>query len=402
MSAAKTWVPPLNPASPDLYGVGNDVDWLKGEYVMNIEAPQRFHEMNPWVPAGKPTAERIVSARHDEVLAVLGALYSWRVCTVSQLQAGLSEVPLPDFDRTDTTLYGALLRLGCINVGFSSRERWENVTVPEAWLSIGVSGAAVKRVLKIIGATPAEKTLVTSTSFKSVRRHARHNTYAAHLGLTCAQDGRVDFACGDGWSGFKNIDPQANNDAGLANGCAADVAVMCNNGVLAGIEVQSNMRYIIKKLDNWTRLLVNSPLSRRGLVCVWLVIGRNGMPMPTNVGETMTDLAKQLDGLTVGVPQVGMRLGWAYWDDWYDAKGRPTEKFGAYTDMFNHHRTIFDPQWASFTPAHETLDHVGEWGWHSMRRQLKAYWGWDMGMWNYPDEYRGGVLGFVSNGKEEN
>lgn len=390
------WKPFLNPADPGLYGPSNDVDWLMGEYVRGVDGPQRFHESNPWIPVARPTAERMVAARHDETLGLLGALRSWRVCTVSQLQAGLCPTPLPDFDHEANNLYGALLRLGCINVGFSGRERFERVRVPETWLSMGNVTKATRRVLKLIGATPAERALLTDTNVKGVgRRHARHNTYAAHIGLTCMRDPRVDFACGDGWSSFKTIDPKANADAGLNAGCAADVTVMGRNGVFAGIEVQTGMGRTFDKVSRWRDMLMHSPMGRRGLVCVWVVIGKNGVPLTDGARDALTSIASDLDGLTAGMPPVGARMGIAYWTDWYDAKGRPTEGFGTYTDMFGHRRGVFDPQWREFTPGHEPLEKVGEWGWRTMRRQIRDYWGWDTPGWSYPEAYRGGTNGFV-------
>lgn len=391
------WKPFLNPADPGLYGSSNDVDWLMAEYVNESDEPRRMHEANPWIPEARPTAERMIAARHDETLALLGALRSWRVCTVSQLQAGLCPVALPDFDYGANSLYGALLRLGCVNVGFSGRERFERVRVPETWLSMGSVVRSTRRVLKLIGATPAERALLTDTTVKGVgRRHARHNTYAAHVGLTCMRDGRVDFACGDGWSAFKTIDPKAVEDAGLRSGCAADVAVMGRNGVMAGIEVQTGMSYVFDKVRRWKDMLLHSPMDRRGLVCVWLVIGKNGMPLTDSARDALLTMGADLDGLTSGMPPVGTRMGLAYWNDWYDAKGKPTDGFGTYVDMFGHRRGIFDPQWESFTPDRRPLDEVAEWGWRTMRGQIRDYWGWDTPGWAYPDAYRGGVNGFVT------
>lgn len=93
----------------------------------------------------------MVKANSELVSSILGALFTWKTCTVDQLRAGLSIKGAPAFERDEPNLYGAMNRLGIINVGFSQAERLYGQTVNHVWLSPSNSPRLINRAMKLYG-----------------------------------------------------------------------------------------------------------------------------------------------------------------------------------------------------------------------------------------------------------
>lgn len=389
----EAWPGFFDPGEKKMWGFGSDVDWVRGDYVNSIANIGKFAGMNPWVVSNKHVAEAMVRQSAEQVVSILGALISWRVCTVNQLRAGLAVGDVPPFTRDKPNLYGAMCRLGYVNVGFSPRERLEGMVTGEVWLCVGNDSKMVRRVLSVVRSEPWLKGVLTASRLVSLRQHARHNTYAAHLGLVASRDERTKLITGDGWGAFRLIDAQATREAGLAASSATDVALLTQDNVLAGIEVQASSGDFLKKMRNWSKLLAFSPMSRRGLVCVWLLIRQTSSWSYPRSSSYVNALASEAES-AVGNPNVGSRMGVALWEDWFDG-GLPTAEFGSYTDIFGVRRSIYDPQWKEFTPEVRDPKTVGEWGWTEMRDIVARDWGWDISSWTLPEECRGGFYGFV-------
>ena len=389
---------PFDPDDPSLWMLGSDVDWIRGDYVARLEHPGQFARQHPWLVANRLFAESMVRSNPKAVTAILGALLSWRVCTIGQLHAGLSAYPVPDFARDEPNLYGALVRLGAINIGFDQRERLEGVTVPQVWASMGNTASYIRDTLSCFESGAWLRMALTSSRLSAMRVHARHNTYASHCGLMLARDARTKLVGGDGWGGFRLIDPRAVSEAGLNRVSSTDIVALTGGNVLAGIEVQAGANNMDKKLSNWARLLANSPMGRRGLVCVWLLIKdatRGEYPYLNPVLRKTSDMGEMM----VGHPSVAQRMGVATWEEWFD-HGRPTEGFGSYTDLLGAKRSIFDDEWSRYTPSVRPLDTVEQWGWQVMRDALKREWGVNADGWRMPDAYRGGFYGFAKGGSD--
>ena len=395
---AKPWPGFFDPDEWDkLYAYDSNVDWWRGDWAHDLEHPVQTvaRAGNQWLMPYKTVAQNMVRTNREQVVSLMGALFSWRVATVGQLQAGLCDRPLPDFTRDEPTIYGALNRLGIINVGFSRRERMENITLPHVWLSVGNREDYVKELFPLVGAQPWLRHVITTGRYSSMRQHARHNTYASHIGLTAAHDPRVRLTAGDGWGAFRLIDPMAAQDASVWTS-STDVTILTKGNVMAGIEAQSYNSFLDRKFANWAKLLAASPMQRRGLLCVFLFFPRPGGWRKPSPGFFQT--VAQLPEMAAGDPPVATRLGYATWDEWYD-HGYPTGRFGQYTDMMGVTRSIFDPEWSRYAPQNVRDPRTAlDWGWHSMRRQLMDAWGWDVGSWTFPDDMRGGFHGFVIPG----
>lgn len=393
------WTPFFDPKDPGLYVPQGDVDWMSGTWASRLDKPTAVEEVNPWLPGRKSVAEGIVRQNRDKTRALLFALLSWRSCTVKQLQAGLCATKgMPDFDREHPNLYGALCRLGCVSIGFSMRERFERVRVPQVWLSMNGRKENVARVCKLIGLTAGERESLTSTRAYSAHANARHNTFASHVGLTFAHDDRARLTAGDGWGLFRTIDPIAKTEAGIGgNLSGTDVIALCRNNTLACVEVQMHYNGLFDKLQRWAKLLAFSPMRRRGIVNVWLFAPMNrgsGQDKYGSMENMFHNAGAYIDVLGAGTPSVATRMGYAYWTDWYE-NGHPTERFGTYTDMNGARRSIYDPQWKHFTPATNPVTDVTDWGWKTMRDQLHDYWGVDATRWTMPEMWRGGFEGFI-------
>lgn len=390
------WPGFFDPADESLWAHGSDVDWIRGDWIARSETITATAARNPWLVTNRRVAESEIRRNRMQALAILGAILSWRVCTVSQLQAGLASLPVPAFTRIAPNLYGAMCRLGLINVGFSPAERIEGMMGEQAWLSMGNDAKLIRRHLDLIGdgrwLTPM---LSGSGRLNAMRSHARHNTYAAHAGLTLAHDPRIRLTGGDGWGGFNRIDPQATGEAGLNLVSSTDVIALVGNGVLASLEVQGPSHRMETKTGNWMRLLAYSPMRRRGLLCVWLVI-------PSASGDTprfdrLLDRLGATPEAMAGDPPTARRMGLAHWDDWYD-HGHATDAFGTYTDLLGQSQSIFDPAWAGAAPQHHDVHALDRWGWAVMRTQIREHWGWDASGWSMPEAYRGGFYGFARRG----
>lgn len=384
---------PFDPNREELWWGGSDVDWVRGSMIAEYEHPAVFARRHPWLPGNEQQARRIILDHREETFRLLGALMSWRVCTVSQLLAGLCPIPLPEFNRDQPGLWGALARLGVINIGFSPRERLEGTQVNQIWVSMGNKRKYTLKLLKTLGTKGDMYRMYERSNMVAARIHARHNTYAAHAGLMLKQDERMVFTSGDGYSGFRRIDQKALDTAGLNRASAADVVALGCNGTLTGIEVQSGVRNMEKKIEHWAKLLANSPMQRRGLLCVWLLIP-DATRWEYPVFNTLLDTAAGRPEMAAGMPNVASRMGVARWDEWFN-NGRPTERIGQYRDMYGVERSIFDPQWAQAAPDVPDMSRVTDWGWNQMRASIKEEWGWDTTGIPLPDEYRGRFYGLA-------
>lgn len=385
---------PFDPAS-DMWAKESDVDWVRGSYVCEVEHPRQLLERNPWIVSNRVFAESMVKMNAQMVFDLFDTLIAWQVCTVSQAQAGLSASPLPPFNRYEPNLYGALVRLGAINVGFDPREKLDTIEREQVWLSMGNDSKIIRNVLKLISADEWQYRQYSQNRVALARPHARHNTFASHAGLLLSRDPRVMFTSGDGYGGFRYIDKRALDESGMERLSSADVVCMGRNNVLAGIEVQASRNSVDKKMRNWVRFLAHSPMGRRGVICVWLFIKGNSSDSYPPFHSLM-EHAANMPEMMVGEPTVASRIGWALWEDWF-ANGVPTERIGEYTDMNGTKRNMLDASWRRFTPHVRDVHSVEDWGWVTVRDQLAAEWGVDASRWTLPEEWRGGFHGFTVN-----
>ena len=135
----RPWAGFFDPADKRLYAYDSDVDWWRASHMATLEKPVKVaaRDGNEWMMPYWKVAEAMVRAQPETVDAIISSLFAWRTATVSQLRAGLCDMPLPAFNRHEPGLWGALNRLGIINVGFSRRERIEGITLPQVWVGVG-------------------------------------------------------------------------------------------------------------------------------------------------------------------------------------------------------------------------------------------------------------------------
>ena len=79
-----------NPDDRALWPMGSDADWIRGSDVANNEHPGVLAQRHQWIVPNRLFAESMVKANSELVTSIIGALLSWRTCTVDQLRAGLS------------------------------------------------------------------------------------------------------------------------------------------------------------------------------------------------------------------------------------------------------------------------------------------------------------------------
>lgn len=190
------------------------------------------------------------------------------------------------------------------------------------------------------------------------------------------------------------IDPQAVSEAGLPHSCSTDITALASNNVLAGIEVQVHPNNMSQKISNWSKLLAYSPMQRRGLICIWLLIRDTSQWQYPALGSII-ETASHADEMLVGDPSVASRMGFALWDDWFDEQGNPTGGIGTYRDMLNVERSMFSPDWSRCTPSTKPVTTIRDWGWTVMDETIRHQWGWDVSGWRKPEAYRGGFYGYI-------
>ena len=391
----------FDPDQPALWAYGSDADWLKGEQVARLQHPGRLAADHPWLVPNRLFAQNAVQANKATVLRIIGTLLSWRTPTLTQLQA-LADAP--PFHRDEPNLYGALCRLGALSIGEPPAIRYRQADTDTTGLPTWASLSGERRLIRdVVGLCVPEGRegdvrwmvdMLGGGRLGAGRVHVRHNTFAAHAGVCLSRDARVVACGGDGWSGLEGLDPVAVRDAGVSALTGGDVLAVTRAGVSVGLEVQSSAGKVMEKSERWARVLAASPLSRRGLVCVWVFIPQADGSYATM--EPVLERVRALPHMMVGSPvPVGMRMGWARWHDWFGEGGEPTARLGVYTDMTGRARSVFDPQWQALTPPVADPDRVRDWGWTLMTRTLRDEWGVDVSRWRLPDAYRGGFHGFA-------
>ena len=149
----------------------------------NNEHPGVLAQRHQWIVPNRLFAESMVKANSELVTSIIGALLSWRTCTVDQLRAGLSVKGAPEFHRDEPNLYGALCRLEVIDIGFSPYERFSGQIIPQTWLSLSSDKKLIRSTLGLFNSATWLRRMLSDKQLIGMRRHVRHNTYAAHVGL---------------------------------------------------------------------------------------------------------------------------------------------------------------------------------------------------------------------------
>lgn len=399
MSAAGKWPGFFNPNDPKLWALGSDADWIYGDYIHDMISNDMMRETPAWMVRRERSAAKMVRDHSATVLAILGSLMAWRVLTVSQMQAGLAaDADIPDFLRDIPTLWGAMTRLGLIDIGFSPRERVEGIEVNQVWVALGKNSKLVRRVGGILGdkVTGSDRwitaTLFSGSGFFS-RRHARHNTFTAHAALSAIHNPNVKLVTGDGWGSFKRIDPRAYGDANLSALSAADAVILTHQHTTCCLEVQAAGIQNKGKIENWLSFISHSPMRRRGLLCVWLTIPASNGIHPNLTNDLLN--AGRTPTASVGDPSAGQRIGLASWDEWFDPDGLATDAFGTYQDLFGERRSVFSG-WDGCVPERwGNVEDAGNWGWDEVRSVIARDWGLDASAWRLPEYLRGGFYGFT-------
>ena len=135
-----------------------------------------------------------------------------------------------------------------------------------------------------------------------MRRHVRHNTYAAHVGLHLGVNPDIKLVGGDGWGAFRLIDPQAVSEAGLPHSCSTDITALASNNVLAGIEVLQLVEAarLLADATTWTHLYLAAHTRHQPMAVPG--IGqhhRNGKPCRRDVGR------RPIRGVAYGIRVMG-------------------------------------------------------------------------------------------------
>ena len=167
-----------NPDDRALWPMGSDADWIRGSDVANNEHPGVLAQRHQWIVPNRLFAESMVKANSELVTSIIGALLSWRTCTVDQLRAGLSVKGAPEFHRDEPNLYGALCRLGVIDIGFSPYERFSGQIIPQTWLSLSSDKKLIRSTLGLFNSATWLRRMLSDKQLIGMRRHVRHNTYA--------------------------------------------------------------------------------------------------------------------------------------------------------------------------------------------------------------------------------
>lgn len=389
MAASSRWTGLFDPMDPMLWVNGTDCVWVRGEAVMALESRGALARAYPWMVSNRAQAEAMVRANQDTVVGLVEALLSWRTVDVAQLRSGLCRVPLPVFDRDRPSLYGALARLGLVSVGFSYLDSL-GVPSERVFLSLGGVEKLNRSVLRLLDVPSWVRSSLEATGRLYGRRQATlHNILAAHTGLAFLNDSRCMAVGGDGLSGFNLVDPVARKEADVAFG-AADCVAVANQGAMCAVEVQRTGMNVRQKAERWARLLAASPMSRRGLICVWL------FPKSVKTGEYAPraglSAAASLPEMTVGIPMVSARMGFALWDDWFE-KGVPSERFGSYTDMLGVERSVFDLEGPVVDPVA-----ASHWGDRQVDDWVGRVFHVDMSRFRHPASVRGGLGGLIVKG----
>lgn len=385
-----SWEPFFNPMSPLLWVNGSDCVWIRGESVVALHNRGRLRDVYPWIVGDVRVAESMVRRSSSLVAALVESLLSWRVVELSQLQAGLCAISPPDFDFENPSIYGALVRLGAVSVGFPYLDSLGVENSGRVFLCLGGVESLVKRVLPLLEVPVWVKSVLTSSGHVVGRREATfHNVLAAHCGLAFQHDKRFRLVGGDGVSGFNLIDPQARAESRVAFG-AADCVGLTSRGVMVAVEVQRSHVNLEGKIRKWVRLLAASPMSRRGLVCVFL-LPRNMRTggYPTVAGFSRAGLMVEAG---VGTPPAASRVGWARWEDWFTPQGYPSDGLGAYTDIRGESRSVFD-----FQGPRVDVERAEQWGFMQVDDWVEKVFGVDVSRWVHPNCLRGS-LGLLEGG----
>ena len=187
---------------------------------------------------------------------------------------------------------------------------------------------------------------------------------------------------------------QAVSEAGLPHSCSTDITALASNNVLAGIEVQVHPNNMSQKISNWSKLLAYSPMQRRGLICIWLLIRDTSQWQYPALGSII-ETASHADEMLVGDPSVASRMGIRVWDDWFDEQGNPTGGIGTYRGHAERERSMFSPDWSRCTPSTKPVTTIRDWGWTVMDETIRHQWGWDVSGWRKRKHTGGGFYGYI-------
>lgn len=377
----------INVTDPLLWVNGSQGFWVKGA---SIIATPSLADNLPFVVKDQHNAWALIRHQKQVVVTIFETLLMWRTVEITQLPA-LTKSVLPDFSWDTPNVYGALLRLGVINIGFDSTGMLTGK--PRAiFLSIGSVEVLNKRFLKQLHIPAYMNTLLNAPAGRltATRQATMHNVLTAHVGVEALTDKRVQAVAGDGMSSFRMLTPSLST---VSNGAGGDMTIFFTNGVSMAVEVQRTTIKLLDKMSRWLDALAQSDMRERGLLCVWL-LPRNVTNGAYASVQSYVDKIRELpvSGVadSTGV-LAGSRMGVVEWDTWFDSYGRLTDRFGFFVDVFGHERYVMD--FAGSMPI--DWDKASHWGFRQVDSVLGDVFHVDTSMWSHPECLAGGLGGLT-------
>ena len=340
---------------------GSQVIWLTGDIISKSSHKTLWNQSFTWIPVMEKQAVAIVREYQPFVIRLLELLLSWRSLSLSQVEMMCTSIPVPRFDRERVNVWGALVRLGVIRVGFLFSDLVLRDS-GEVFVCLSALHDKNYRLLRLLGvADDMAHNYLLSKYIHSPHVAVKHNVYAAHVGWSLYRDSRVRTVGGDGVGGFRYFAP-ANS---VNQAAAMDCVVFPRQGGVLGIEVQSDAR-IFDKMERWIHFLSVVP----DMWCLWLII-------PNASHQTMNPrvFTRYQSDSRLLTHQIGTRLLWANWSDWFTPEGlKRSHGWGIVHDFLGHTLPVLD------TVKGDTWDWspASTWLWYSVCSTISTHYHLDV------------------------
>jgi mRNA-degrading endonuclease toxin of MazEF toxin-antitoxin module len=261
----------------------------------------------------------------------LGSLHSWRTCSTEQLAAltGNTDLLVPVNAVTAAAFCSDLVDIAPSVSATTAVERFGRGMLLRPSLS-SVFEQTIKPRL-----TWAEWLAITGgQDWTSGTQFDRHNLLATELGLRLAEYTDVATVLGER---FSTVDLLAGSGVGLrdrsANRRSADLTAVRLDGMRIAIEVTATTSdRFERKVEQWARLLAETPMNQSGLVVVVLIAtppdraqSKQARRVRSATYQAVLRAVKKHPG--VSYDPTSHRIGVATWREWFPAAHKVSDAF---------------------------------------------------------------------------
>lgn len=306
----------LDPFWDRLWDSGSSLTW-RSWTSMTAQADAGLGSVPTAHQLSEPEAWEVLTSprRFKEVLRLLACLHTFRTMTAEQAAAASG---CPAAAKVRSPIISALFRLEVIEIGSAAAGLTRTHATDRAVMYRLGRGKAVDRLIGDL--TWVEWLSITGGQpWRPGGQYDRHNALATELGLRIAEYTDVAAVLGESLSTIDLLAGSGIGSQSLSGDTrSADLCIVRSDGLKIAVEVTASTGHTFtSKVERWAKLLNDVPLSRSGLVVLFLTAPAAGGPPGALVGTVRKEVARVVRRYPGTASEtIGQKIFVATWPQW--------------------------------------------------------------------------------------